>query len=104
MNPRVKSVKPQVDFKLFLIFENGEEGIFDVIPLIMNYKRIMDNGKLIIDNKKIVSLTNILFFLTVMLGLPSFIPLNRGVAGECLTRGFKSFIQTTGVKNVPKLR
>ncbi len=30
MNPRVQKVKPLNDFKLFIIFENGEERIFDV--------------------------------------------------------------------------
>jgi hypothetical protein len=32
MNPRVKKVKPLDDFKLYIVFENGEERIFDVKP------------------------------------------------------------------------
>lgn len=32
MNPRVKKVQPLDDFKLFIVFENGEERIFDVKP------------------------------------------------------------------------
>ncbi len=32
MNPRIKSVKPQTDYKLFLIFDNDEKGIFSVSP------------------------------------------------------------------------
>jgi hypothetical protein len=32
MNPRVKKVRPLDDFKLFIVFENGEERIFDVKP------------------------------------------------------------------------
>lgn len=32
MNPYVKSVKPQEDYFLLLIFENGEKRIFDVKP------------------------------------------------------------------------
>jgi hypothetical protein len=32
MNPRVQKVKPLDDFKLFIVFENGEERFFDVKP------------------------------------------------------------------------
>ena len=32
MNPRVKEVKPNDDYTLLIIFENGEERIFDVSP------------------------------------------------------------------------
>ena len=32
MNPRVKEVRPQKDYTLSLIFDNGEEGVFDVSP------------------------------------------------------------------------
>jgi hypothetical protein len=32
MNPRVKNVQPLDDFKLYIVFENGEERIFDVKP------------------------------------------------------------------------
>jgi hypothetical protein len=32
INPRVKKVKPLNDFKIFIVFENGEERIFDVKP------------------------------------------------------------------------
>ena len=32
MNPRVKKVQPLDDFKIFIVFENGEERIFDVKP------------------------------------------------------------------------
>jgi hypothetical protein len=32
MNPRVKIVKPQKDYKLYLEFDNGELKIFDVKP------------------------------------------------------------------------
>ena len=32
MNPRVKSVQPKDFYKLFITFENGEKGIFDVSP------------------------------------------------------------------------
>jgi hypothetical protein len=32
MNPYVKSVKPQDDYRLLLTFENGEKRIFDVKP------------------------------------------------------------------------
>lgn len=32
MNPYVKSVKPQEDYCLLLIFENGEKRVFDLKP------------------------------------------------------------------------
>lgn len=32
MNPYVKSVKPQADYRLLLTFENGEKRIFDLKP------------------------------------------------------------------------
>ena len=32
MNPRVKKVSPNSDYTLSIIFDNGEEGIFDVSP------------------------------------------------------------------------
>ena len=32
MNPRVKEVRPHKDYTLSLIFDNGEEGVFDVSP------------------------------------------------------------------------
>ena len=32
MNPRVKSVKPQTDYRLKLTFTNGEVRVFDVTP------------------------------------------------------------------------
>jgi len=32
MNPRVKKVTPNTNYTVRLIFDNGEEGIFDVKP------------------------------------------------------------------------
>jgi hypothetical protein len=32
MNPYVKSIKPQENYSLLLIFENGEQRIFDLKP------------------------------------------------------------------------
>ncbi len=32
MNPYVKSVKPQEDYRLLLTFENGEKRVFDLKP------------------------------------------------------------------------
>ncbi|MDE0158434.1 MAG: DUF2442 domain-containing protein [Gammaproteobacteria bacterium] len=32
MNPRVKEVRAHKDYTLSLIFDNGEEGVFDVSP------------------------------------------------------------------------
>ena len=32
MNPRVKAVRPRKDYMLSLVFDNGEEGVFDVSP------------------------------------------------------------------------
>lgn len=32
MNPRVKEVYPGDNYTLHLVFENGEEGVFDVSP------------------------------------------------------------------------
>lgn len=32
MNPRVKEVRPNSDYTLSLVFDNGEEGVFDVSP------------------------------------------------------------------------
>jgi hypothetical protein len=34
MNPRVKTVKPCGDYTLHLVFENGEEGIYDCSHLL----------------------------------------------------------------------
>ncbi|MBI3985463.1 MAG: DUF2442 domain-containing protein [Lentisphaerae bacterium] len=34
MNPRVKSVQPEADYRLRLVFPNGEERIYDVRPLL----------------------------------------------------------------------
>lgn len=34
MNPRVKIVKPQKDYKLYLEFDNGEVKVFDVKPFL----------------------------------------------------------------------
>ncbi|MBI5245320.1 MAG: DUF2442 domain-containing protein [Elusimicrobia bacterium] len=34
MNPRVKSVVPQEDFRLEITFENKEQGIYDCKPLL----------------------------------------------------------------------
>jgi len=34
MNPRVVNVKPEKDYTLRVWFKNGEEGIFDVKPLL----------------------------------------------------------------------
>ena len=32
MNPRVKDVKPNPDYTLTLVFDNGEQKVFDVKP------------------------------------------------------------------------
>ena len=32
MNPRVKAVKPNADYTLTLVFDNGERKVFDVKP------------------------------------------------------------------------
>lgn len=32
MNPRVKSVQPNPDYTLTLVFDNGEQKVFDVKP------------------------------------------------------------------------
>ena len=32
MNPRVKDVKPNADYTLTLVFDNGEQKVFDVKP------------------------------------------------------------------------
>ncbi len=32
MNPRIKEVYPRDDYKLALVFDNGEEGLFDMTP------------------------------------------------------------------------
>jgi len=42
MNPRVKEVKPLENYKLLLIFTNGENRIFDVGPLINERKRFKE--------------------------------------------------------------
>ena len=34
MNPRVQSVSPTDDFKLHLVFSNGEEGVYDCTHLL----------------------------------------------------------------------
>lgn len=34
MNPRVKSVRPEADYRLRLTFTNGEQGIYDCSPLL----------------------------------------------------------------------
>ncbi len=36
MNPRVKDVKPNPDFTLTIVFDNGEQKIFDVKPYLDN--------------------------------------------------------------------
>ena len=40
LGPRVLSVKPLEDFRLFLCFDNGEKRIFDAKPL-FNYKAFL---------------------------------------------------------------
>ena len=32
MNPRIKSVQPNPDYTLILVFDNGEQKVFDVKP------------------------------------------------------------------------
>lgn len=32
MNPRIKDVKPNPDYTLILVFDNGEKKVFDVKP------------------------------------------------------------------------
>lgn len=34
MNPRVKTVAPLLDYKLLIEFSNGEQGIYDCVPLL----------------------------------------------------------------------
>lgn len=34
MNPRVKSVTPSSDYKLHLVFDNGERGVYDCSNLL----------------------------------------------------------------------
>lgn len=34
MNPRVKKVTPSSDYKLHLLFTNGEQGVYDCSPLL----------------------------------------------------------------------
>ena len=34
LNPRIKAVKPETDFRLRLTFANGEVRIYDVLPLL----------------------------------------------------------------------
>lgn len=34
MNPRLRTVSPEGDYTLRLVFENGEEGIYDCAPLL----------------------------------------------------------------------
>lgn len=34
MNPRVKTVKPKKEYKLYLEFDNGEVKVFDVKPFL----------------------------------------------------------------------
>ena len=34
MNPRIKSIKATNDYKLELVFTNGEQGIYDCSPLL----------------------------------------------------------------------
>lgn len=44
MNPRVKDVKPDIDFKLVITFNNGEIKYFDVKPYLSigNFKELSD--------------------------------------------------------------
>ncbi len=46
MNPRVKDVKPQDDYKILLTFENGELKIFDMKPYINKgfFKQLQDKN------------------------------------------------------------
>jgi len=46
MNPRVKDVKPQDDYKILLTFENGEIKIFDMKPYINKgfFKQLKDKS------------------------------------------------------------
>jgi hypothetical protein len=34
MNPRVKAVKPEADYRLQITFSNGEKGVYDCRPLL----------------------------------------------------------------------
>ena len=34
MNPRVKEVHPRENFTLFLVFRNGETGVYDCAPIL----------------------------------------------------------------------
>ena len=44
MNPRVKTVKPNPDYTLILIFDNGERKAFDVKPYLNKgiFKKLKD--------------------------------------------------------------
>jgi hypothetical protein len=44
MNPRVKKVTPDTNYTVRLIFDNGEEGIFDVKPYLDKgvFKELID--------------------------------------------------------------
>ncbi len=44
MNPYVKSVKPQEDYRLLLTFENGEKRVFDLKPYLEKpvFRRLKD--------------------------------------------------------------
>lgn len=44
MNPRVKDVKPDIDFRLVIAFNNGEIKYFDVKPYLSigNFKELSD--------------------------------------------------------------
>ena len=34
MNPRIKNVKTSPDYKLHMVFTNGENGIYDCLPIL----------------------------------------------------------------------
>ncbi len=46
MNPRVKEVRPNDDYTLSLIFDNGEKGVFDVSPYLNKgiFSQLKDRG------------------------------------------------------------
>ena len=46
MNPRIKSVSPTDDYKLELVFNNGEQGVYDCSHLLDFgvFKELRDNG------------------------------------------------------------
>jgi hypothetical protein len=46
MNPGVKSVKALADYKLLLVFDNGERRIFDMMPWLTRgaFRELQDDG------------------------------------------------------------